>query len=96
MVEKMAEEAMMLAAQVRPGQDLEASSGSLVPRWCWLAGLENTDNLAVVATKQLAQHGSCSWREQLATYGWDSWQTWFGIGWAILVEQTWEKYETVF
>ena len=38
-------------------------------------------NLAVVATKQLAQHGSCSWREQLATYGWDSRQIWFGAGW---------------
>ena len=37
---------MMLAAQVRPGQDLEASSGSLVPRWCWLAEQENTDKLS--------------------------------------------------
>ena len=46
MVEKMAEKATMLAAQVRSGEDLEASSGSLVLRWCWLAERENTDNLS--------------------------------------------------
>ena len=46
MVEKMVKKAAMLAAQVRSGKDLEASSGSLVLRWCWLAEQENTDNLS--------------------------------------------------
>ena len=44
-VEMMAEKAMKLSAQARSGKDLEASTGSLVPRWSWLAQQENTDEL---------------------------------------------------